>query len=45
MKLPPARNFIAEHLRTKADLSMFRLMVAHMTIEQRLDFIAELLNR
>lgn len=42
--LPPRpRNFITEHLRAK-DIQMLWLVVARMSIEQRLDYIAELLN-
>jgi hypothetical protein len=44
MKLPPSRNFISEHLRAR-DVSLFHLLVARMSIEQRLDYIKELLDR
>lgn len=41
--LPIPRNFISEHLRAR-DVSIFTLLVARMSIEQRLDFIGELLD-
>jgi hypothetical protein len=44
MKFPPSRNFITEHLRAK-DIQIFHLVVARMSIEERLTYLEELLNR